>query len=313
VKLPLNLDARPKQSDVLCAGENSVDLIAVTDDHPQANAKVPMLDYQELPGGEAASAAVGLARLGWRARYVGRFGDDRLGTFVRTRLIAETVEISDSIVTEQEANRLAVILVNRRSGDRTVLWRRSPRLALRPDDITDHAIASARVLLVGSEDVEAMTDAARRARAEGLRVVGDLEHVHPETSRLLQQLDVVVMATEFPTAFTGHGDIGAALAEIAALSGAALVCVTLGEEGSLALVNGTELRVPAFAVDVVDTTGAGDLFRAGLIARWLAVPVEPDVEDLLRYASAVAALNCRGVGAQSAAPSATEVQALLAR
>ena len=313
MKLPLSLNSRPKPADVLCVGENSVDLIALTDHHPQANAKVAMIDYQELPGGEAASAAVGLARLGWRARYLGRFGDDRLGKFVRARLIEETVEVSDSIVTEDEKNRLAVILVDRRTGDRTVLWRRSPHLALRPGDITDRAIASARVLLVGSDDVDAMTLAARRARTAGVRVVGDLEHVHPDTAGLLQQLDVVVMATAFPTAFTGEANLGAALGEIAALSRAPLVCVTLGKEGSLALVNGTELRVPAFPIDVVDTTGAGDLFRAGLIARWLAMPIQPEAEDLLRYASAVAALNCRGLGAQTAAPSAAEVQALLAR
>lgn len=94
-------------------------------------------------------------------------------------------------------------------------------------------------------------------------------------------------------------------------SGAALTCVTLGEEGCLALVAGQEIRVPAFPIRPVDTTGAGDLFRAGVIARWLQEPVGPDIEDLLRYATAVAALNCRGRGAWAGAPRSSEVDELL--
>jgi sugar/nucleoside kinase (ribokinase family) len=300
-----------KPVDVVAFGENSVDLVGVVDDHPQANAKLPLRDYRELPGGEAASAAVGLARLGWRAKYVGRFGDDRLGVMCRTQLASEGVDVSDAIVVDNQTNRMAVILVNRRSGDRTVLWRRDSRLALRAEDIGDATLAATRALLVGSDDVEAMTSAARRARTLGAHTFGDLEHVRPNTTALLRELDVVVMAATFPCALTGERELGRALRQIAGLSDAWLVCVTLGADGCLALAGGREFRAPGFRVDVVDTTGAGDLFRAGLIARWLATSGPPNVPELLRYANAVAALNCREVGAQTAAPRAADVDALL--
>jgi sulfofructose kinase len=302
-----------KSVDVVAFGENSVDLMGMVDDHPQADAKMPLADYRELPGGEAASAAVGLARLGWKTKYIGRFGDDRLGEMCRRHLAHEGVDVSDCIVVENQTSRMAVILANRRSGERTVLWRRDDALALRPEDVSDGALASTRALLVGSDDVAAMTSAARRARRFGAHVFGDLERVHSGTDALLRELDVVVMAATFPRAFTGTSDTGRALREIAEASGAWLVCVTLGKDGCLAIADGRECHVSGFRVDVVDTTGAGDLFRAGLIARWLGTSGPPDVRELLRYANAVAALNCRAIGAHTSAPRPAEVDALLAK
>ena len=93
---------------------------------------------------------------------------------------------------------------------------------------------------------------------------------------------------------------------------APLVCMTLGEEGSLARVAGREIRTPAFAVDCVDSTGAGDAFRGGFAAACLLSP-DADLEDVLRYANAVAALNCRALGARGGLPTADEVNRLLGR
>jgi sulfofructose kinase len=311
MKLRLSLSEALRPFDVLTVGENSVDLIAVVDGQPPANGKAPLLDYRELPGGEAATAAVGLARLGWRATYIGRLGDDRFGQFLRHHLTTEGVDVTHARIIASQPNRMALILVDSKTGDRTVLWRRGTPLAVQPEDVDDGVVASARVMLVGSDDVEAMSSAAARARGLGVRTVGDLEHVHSGTGALLRELDVVIMAESFPTALTGERSLGTAIREIAAASNASLVCVTLGQDGCLALVDGHEVRVPAYEVDVVDTTGAGDLFRAGFIARWLAEPETPDVTDLLRFANAVAALNCRAVGAQTAAPRLEEVETLL--
>jgi ribokinase/sulfofructose kinase len=311
VQLPLQLAPVQRRTDLLAVGENSLDLIAVVSGHPAPNQKAPIADYAELPGGEAASAAVGVARLGWRAAYIGRFGDDRLGEISRRAVTAEGVDTSGAIVVDGTPNRMAIILVDRKTGDRTVLWRRDPRLALRAKDVPDDRLRDARVLLVGSEDARATAGIARRARDFGVRVVGDLDHVGPHTPELLRHLDIAVMSAAFPQAFTGESDPVAALHRVAGMTPAALVCVTEGASGCLGLVDGRAVRVPAFRVAAVDTTGAGDMFRAGLIARWLDDPGGPDVFELLRYANAVAALNCRAPGAQTAAPTRAQVDALL--
>jgi sugar/nucleoside kinase (ribokinase family) len=221
------------------------------------------------------------------------------------------VNVDDAIVVPGATSRFAIVMVESSFGTRTVLWRRAPELALEARDIKDEILQQTQVLLIGSDDVPAMTSAARRARAQSVRIVGDLERIHADTDALLRELDVVIMAASFPERFTGKSQLGAALRAVAEHSGAALACVTLGEEGCLALAGGQEVRVPAIKVDVVDSTGAGDLFRAGLIGRWLLEPAGPEVQDLLRYATAVAALNCRARGAWAGAPRAAEVEALL--
>jgi sulfofructose kinase len=311
VKLPLPLAPAGRTLDVVTIGENSVDFVAELDRHPAADSKQQLRAFRQLPGGEAASAAVGLARLEWRVAYIGRFGDDDFGRTGRERLQEEGVDTQHVVIVPGVASRLAVILAERKSAQRTVLWQRDRLLSLEPSDVPDEVLRQTRVLLVGSDDVGAMTDAARRARTAGVRTVGDLERIHDGTQALLRELDVIVMARSFPIALTGHTHLGKALKEIADFTRAAIVCVTLAEEGCLALVGGDEIQMPAFAIDAVDTTGAGDLFRAGLIARWLMEPDGPAVSDLLRYANAVAALNCRAVGAWMAAPRRQDVEALL--
>jgi sugar/nucleoside kinase (ribokinase family) len=297
--------------DVVVLGENSMDLVATVDRFPEPDLKIELSDLTERPGGEGAAAAVGLSRLGWRVQYIGRFGDDPWGHRGRAALANEGVDVAHCGVVPGIASRLAIIVVDASAGSRTVLWRRAPELALAADDIDDKVLGQARVLLVGSDDVPAMMSAAQRARRLDVRTVGDLERIHAGTDALLRHLDVVIMAAAFPSAFTGIPQPGAALRAVAEQSGASLTCVTLGVEGCLALAGGEEFRVPAFAVDAVDTTGAGDLFRAGFIGRWLQEPVGPDVRDLLRYAAAVAALNCRGRGAWGGAPRASEVDEVL--
>ena len=126
---------------------------------------------------------------------------------------------------------------------------------------------------------------------------------------LLQHIDAIIAAEEFPSALTGHEDLGRALEVIGRDSGASLVCVTLGERGSLAWCNGREIRTPPFQVDCVDSTGAGDVFRGAFAAGCLAMP-DGDIEDVLRYANAAAALNCRALGSRGALPSKKEVEQL---
>jgi sugar/nucleoside kinase (ribokinase family) len=311
MKLAAVLHPNPRPIDVVVMGENSMDLVARVAEFPRPDSKIALQGLVEQPGGEGAAAAVGLRRLGWRAKYVGRFGDDQWGARGRGALAAEGVDVDDCVTVPGVVSRIAIIVVDASSGSRTVFWQRGPELALEPGDLADDVLRRTRVLLVGSDDVPAMMSAARRARTQDVRTVGDLERIHSGTEALLRELDVVIMAGSFPEAFTGISPLGAAVRAVAEHSGAALTCVTLGKEGCLAVVAGQEIRVPAFPIRTVDTTGAGDLFRAGFIARWLQEPAGPDAKDLLRYATAVAALNCLGRGAWAGAPRPSQVDELL--
>jgi len=108
----------------------------------------------------------------------------------------------------------------------------APDLAMRRSEVPADAVTSGRVLLVDCHDTEASTQAARLARAAGIRTVVDVERVRPGIGDLLQQIDVIIAAADFPTELTGE-PTGAALATMAREFRAPLICVTLGEDGSL--------------------------------------------------------------------------------
>ncbi len=312
MRIPLTLPAG-RSCDVLAVGENSIDLLAELDGHPAPDTKMALAGFTERPGGQSATAAVAMARLGLRTGYIGRVGDDDYGRRGLDSLVAEGIDVSDVVTVPGVTSRFAVILVDRRSGTRTVLWHRDPALLMAPADIPARAVGAARVLYVDGSEVAAATSAAEEARRCGTRTVIDIEKTQPGTDRLLRSIDVVIAAEAFPSELTGQPAMGAALAELQAASGAAVVCVTLGEQGSLARVGGRELRTPAFRVPVVDSTGAGDVFRAGFIAAWLHGGEATEVEDALRWANAVAALKCRGLGARTTIPTVTELRTFLDR
>jgi sulfofructose kinase len=220
------------------------------------------------------------------------------------------VDIGAARVVAGATNRFAVVLVDARSGERTVLWDRHPDLTMTPADVSREAVTSGRVLLVDCHDTAASARAASEARAAGVPTIVDVEKVRPGIGDLLQHIDVVIAAQEFPCTLTGHEHLGGALEAIGREFAARLVCVTLGSEGSLAWCNGREIRTPGFPVDCVDSTGAGDAFRGGFAAACLRMP-EADLEDVLAFANAVAALNCRALGARGSMPTVDEVEQLL--
>ncbi len=177
--------------------------------------------------------------------------------------------------------------------------------------ISQEAVTSGRMVVVDCHETAAAAQVAQFARQAGLPTVSDIERVRPGIADLLKHLDAIIMAQEFPTALTGQEQLGRALQIIARDFNAPLVCVTLGEEGSLAWCQGREIRTPAFAVDCVDSTGAGDAFRGVFAAACLRHPLD-DIEAILSYANAVAALNCRALGARGGLPTPEEVEQLLA-
>lgn len=296
--------------DVAGLGLNSVDLVAVVAEYPALNSKQRLQRVARLPGGQIATAMATCARLGWRARYIGRFGSDDLGAISRDSLEREGVDISASATMAGITNQFAVILVDARTGERTVLWDRHPALNMEPADVPRDAVTSGRLLIVDCHQTAASAQAARYARAAGVPTIIDVEKVRPGIGDLLQNIDAIIAAEEFPTALTGHEHLGEALRIIGRESGASLVCVTLGAKGSLAWCNGREIVTPAFPVDCVDSTGAGDCFRGAFAAGCLRVP-HGDIEDVLSYANAVAALNCRALGSRGGLPTSDEVEQLM--
>ena len=287
------------------------DLLAVVDGHPVPGSKVPLEALETSPGGQAATAMATVCRLGWSARYVGRFGDDANGQVGRKSLIESGVDVSACEMVAGATNGLSIILVDRKTGQRTVMWSRHPALKMTGQDVDQTAVCSGRVLLVDCHETEAAAVATRYARQAGIPTVIDVEKVRPGIDGLLRHIDVIITAQDFPMRHTGIGKLGAALRAMHETYRPTIVCATLGSEGSLTVAGDDEIHTPGFSVDAVDTTGAGDVFRGGFIAGWLQQGTGANLSDVLRYANAVSALKCLRLGGRDGIPSRADVDALL--
>ncbi len=291
--------------DVVGLGQNSLDIVAVIDRHPASDTKHGVETLVKMPGGQIASALVACARQGWRARYVGRFGRDDHGDFVKRALIAEGVDVSAALSVKGDTHT-SLILVNQTTGHRTAIWRHDPRVAMTADDVDVAAVTSGRVFVVDAQDVAASTLGAAAARRAGIPTVVDIDEPSTGTDALLREIDVLIAAETFPMAATGAASMGEALRRLAREYASAVVVVTLGSGGSLALCGGRETCVPAIPVSVVDATGAGDAFRGGFISTWLRLGAAATLEAILEGATVTAALKCCHLGAQTGLPTRVE-------
>jgi len=245
------------------------------------------------------------ASLGLRAAYVGAFGSDPDGMALRRALEQRGVDTSFS-VERRGRGRSALIVVDEQSGDRTVLWERDAGLDLRDGEIPAEIIAAARALHVDDTDCATTIAAARIARHAGVPVTSDFDQMNGATTELLAAVSVPVLAESMPAALTGETDPERALRALQRPEHQ-MICVTLGARGAMMLVGDRIYQAPAFDVTVVDSTGAGDVFRGAFIAAML----RGDAPDqILRFANAAAALACTREGALDSVPSLEDVSAL---
>jgi sulfofructose kinase len=208
------------------------------------------------------------------------------------------------------ANQSAYIVIDRSTGERTVLWRREDGLRIDPEQILPEQIACARLLHIDGHDTPAVERAAAIARSLGIPVTVDVDTIYHGFDRVLPHVDYLVASSEFPTAWTGQDDPFKALELMQREYGMKVAAMTLGAHGALARENGEFFYSPAFVVNCVDTTGAGDVFHGAFC---YAVLQKMPMRDALEFANAMAALNCTALGARGGIRGLEEIRSLMAR
>lgn len=298
--------------DVLGFGTNAVDFLIQVPNYPEFNSKVELTRYDQMAGGEVASTMAGLQRLGLRTAYAGRFGTDSAGDYGLQTLRGEGVDTTYAEQIEGAKTQIAFIVIDERSGERTVIWQRDANLAYTAGEAPLDAVDRTRVLHITPHDVQACIAMAKRAREKGVIVSIDIDRVFDGVAELLPLVDILIASSELPARLTGDPDHRTSLRELAANFGSKVTGVTLGEEGSLLLCGDEFVETRGFAVPggCKDTTGAGDAFRVGLL--YGLIKGEP-VDASARMANAVAALKCRAVGARTSLPVQKELDDLIAQ
>ena len=299
-----------RKFDVVGFGTNAVDYLIQVPEYPSFNSKIELYDYIQAAGGEVATTLVGLQRLGLKTLYVGRFGDDREGDFGLRSLSDEAVDISFAEQIKNARTQIAFIVIDRRSGERTVIWHRDKLLAYDERDAPTEAAASGKVLHFTPHDARACLQMARKAKAEKTIVSIDIDNVFEGIEELLPHVDILISSSDFPEKFVGIKDQKESLRKLNALFGCKIVGMTLGGNGSLLLCENEFIKTEGFEVPngCKDTTGAGDAFRVGLLYGLLKGEM---VETAAQMANAVAALKCRALGARTALPTVVELSKLL--
>ena len=296
----------PKTLDVLGVGCNSVDFVYRLPAAPRADsptAKMRISSHVVSYGGQTATTMTACAALGLRAGYLGAIGGDDNGQRVKAELERRGVDVSQ-VLTRDGPNRFAVIAVDNQTGERIVLWDRDARLNLAPDEIRPELIASARVVHVDDEDEEAAIRTAQIGRAAGVHVTSDIDRLTNRTGDLVAAVTIPMFNEHTLPKFTGESNIHRALTRLRQ-SHSGLLCVTLGASGSMMLAGNELVYEPGFEVAAVDTTAAGDVFRAAFIYALLD-GAQP--HEMLRFANAAAAISCTRAGAMTSVPGRQEVE-----
>jgi sulfofructose kinase len=265
-------------------------------------------------GGPVATAMVASSRLGARVGYIGTVGSDPSGDIKLHTLEVAGMDLSQLQVVSDPEGQIVLVFVDEETGERVFCGlMRGFDCQADVSKLDRDYITSADYLHLDGFHYEAALQAAKWMREAGKTVVYDggktNGHVPERTAELIRYVDVLICGSGFATALTGVEGIWEA-GEAALKCGPRIVVQTEGEDGSYTTTaDGQRFHVPAFKIDVIDTTGAGDVFHGayivGLLHGW-------NLESVARFSTAVSALKCTKLGGRAGIPTFDQTLAFLA-
>ncbi|MBU6328554.1 MAG: adenosine kinase [Acidobacteria bacterium] len=316
--------------DVVCIGMAIVDVLTHTDDafldhHAMVKGAMDLIDTEralriydamppaiEISGGSAANTAVGVASFGRRAAFIGKVADDDLGAVFAHDIRAAGVAYATDAVTGAAAaagTARCLILVTP-DAQRTMNTHLGVAASLQASDVDADLIASASVLYIEGylwDDpgaIGVIRTAIDTARAAGTRVAFSLsdgfcvDRHRQEFLRLVAADVDILFANEVEIcSLYETSEFASAAAQVS--DHVAIACLTRSEQGSVVVAGGERIVVPAVPAELVDTTGAGDLYAAGFLSGWSS---GLSIEDAARMGSLAAGEVISHLGARPQSP-----------
>lgn len=299
--------AEMQKVDLVGVGLNATDTLIALPAYPERGSKLEYSHSSVMPGGQVATTVVACQTWGLSTRYVGKLGDDHAA-----RLHCEAFEragVEVNIVTVPGGVSAQSLILVDAGGERTVLCRRDEQMTLQPGELRREWIVNARVLHVDGHDTAAATQAVRWAREAGVITVADLDDTYHGVEDLIANIDYLIVNRDFSCRLMDERNVERALRRMQSRFGSRLAAATLGEDGVLAWDGERLTHCAAYRVPVIDTTGAGDIFRSGFIYGLLN---DWPLERQLDFACAAAAMNCTAHGARGGIGAVAEVEELMA-
>jgi len=266
--------------------------------HVPLDDKVEIIESLTQGGGPSATAIVAAARLGAQAAFCGAVGDDDRGAQIISGLSAEGVDTKRMKVRHGAESPAAFCWIEQRTGKRSIAWSRGTARALSPREVDRDLIRNSKVLHLDGHQTLAAIAAVEFARKQGVTVSIDAGTQVPGIDTLLGLSDLVIASQKFAGRYTGESRMAAAVKKLFA-GNCRFAAVTLGRAGAIGFDGHALLRCPSFKVDVVDTTGAGDVYHGAFI---FAYARGKTWAECMRFAAAVSALKCTQFGGRTGIP-----------
>ena len=294
---------------ILCIGMPVRDLTFRVGGVPGRGSKENASHFDEICGGNALNAAIGIVRLGGRASVCGPMGDikETSSRFIFDKLAYEGIETQHLVHMAGLVTPISAVMVDP-SGERTIVTFRDPELwkVHLPD--TETLLDDCAAILTESRCAEFCTDLCAEAQRRGIPVIVDVDRAMSLREGLLNASSHLVFSSEPLQETAGLTDDAQALKKVAKLT-PSFLAGTRGPRGTIWLDENQAIQeTPAFPVHTVDTLGAGDVFHGAFA---LAITEGQELRQALLFASAAAALKCTRFGGAFAAPQRIEVEELL--
>lgn len=295
--------------EVLGIGNCTLDHFGIVERFLDPGMKVQMSKFSVQGGGAAATAAVVLARWGVETAFIGKVGDDLRGQQIEATLAEEGIDTSGLVHEDEAVSQFSFISLESSSGQRQMMFTEGTVSDIAAEEVDRSDLDGAELLLVDGLEPEAQLELMRGAQERGVPVILDASDMEPSRSDMIELSDYVMASERFASRFTGVGELDHICESLLEL-GPKTVAITLGDEGVVGAQEGDDelVRERSYGVEVVDTTGAGDIFAGaftyGVLEDW-------PLDRTIRVANITAGLSCGGIGARGAIPSFTEVESRL--
>ena len=304
-----NKDAHPPYFDVLGLGCACLDFLGIVPKMPGLDDEISMISSSQQGGGEVATALVALSKLGASTAYLGKVGDDPAGMMIRQELNQYGVDTRYIQIDPKATSITSMVIIDETSGKRTILAGAHDQCELESSEIPKAPFNTIRYLHLDGSSRPAALLAAAMAQKTKVKVVMDADVLafDKDIDYLLKMTDILIASEGFARLYTGLSKPEEMIERLCVFD-AEIVAITLGEKGSICFTDDRMIYTPAFPVDVIDTTGAGDVFHGafiyGLLKDWA-------VEKTAEFASAVAAMKCTRLGGRLGIPGLDEAMNFL--
>ena len=305
--------------EVACLGILVADILARPVDRYPERGRLVLVDRMELhTGGCAGNTAVGLSRIGIPAGVIGKVGDDGFGDFYMSVMAREGVDAT-GIVRDASVNTSSTMVLIHGDGERSFIHYIGANGALRAEDVSLDRLAGVKVLHVagallmpgldGEPSARILASAKRRGMITCLDTAWDGTGRWMQTlAPCLEHLDYLLPSIEEARMITRANEPDE-VAQVFLSRGVGVVALKMGEDGCYVASRSGRMQVPAFRVDAIDATGAGDAFAAGFIA---GVVKGWSLAETARFANAVGALCTLAIGTTAGIRSLDETQRFVA-